>query len=135
MTTIKDIEPGSTITFKSKNATDLVTWRGTLESSGTYRSIKGYMSDPRAYNEAARQTDPSIPSDITELHYFLITVDNNATSPQIVVFAEEWILPGSLVKIDLAKQVTLKIDDPLNDTQKILSLLAEGGYTASIVSQ
>ena len=130
---IKDIVEGTVITFRSKNANDTVGWRGTLESIGTYRSIIGH-GNPAAYNEAVRQSDSTVPSDLTSLTYFLITVDNDANSPTMQLFANEWIEPGSLHQIALGNQVTIKIDDPNNNTQAILSLLANAGYACKIIS-
>lgn len=132
---VKDLEEGSMITFRSKNANDTVLWKGTLEMcAGTYRAIRSYMN-PAAYNEAVRQSDPSVPSDVSLLTYFLITVDNDADQPTMQVFAQEWIEPGSLAVINLGNKVTLRVDDPHNDVQQILSLLASAGYSAKIVSQ
>jgi hypothetical protein len=131
--TLSDVEAGATISFRSKNPTDQVVWRGTLESRGTFRSIRSYM-DPRSYNEAVRQSDATVPSDVTLLNFFLITVDNQSTDPQIMVFAEEWIKDGSLIEIALAKQITIRVDDPNNDTQRILATLAEAGYSSTILS-
>jgi hypothetical protein len=130
---IKDVPEGSTITFRSINPNDSVTWIGTLEAIGTYRSIRAYM-DPTSYNEACRQVSSSISSDVTTLLYFLITVDNNASTPTIQAFAQEWIVPGSLNIVSLGNQVTITIDDPNNSPQTILSILANAGYACKIVS-
>lgn len=131
--TIRDITEGTVITFRSKNPNNLVVYKGTLESIGTYRSIRSYM-DPRSENEAVRQVDSSVSSDVTTLLYFLITVDNDATNPTTVVFANEWITPGSLNVVSLGNQVKLLIDDPNNDTQAILALLANAGYACKVIS-
>ena len=132
-TSIKNVAEGSVVSFRSKNPNDTVIWQGTLESIGTYRSIRGY-TNPTSYNEAVRQNDPTVPSDITSLTYFLITVDNNAELPIMQVFADEWITPGSLNKVSLGTQVTLQVEDPLNHPQTILSLLASAGYACKIIS-
>ena len=132
-TTVKEIEEGATITFRSKNPADLVVWRGTLESVGTYRSIRSHFN-PAAYNEAVRQVDPSVPSDITTLTYFMVTVDNDATEPTMLVFAQEWIPSGSLAVLNLGNKVKIEVTDPLNDTQRILSILANAGYATKILS-
>lgn len=131
--TVKDIAEGSSISFRSKNASDTTDWVGTLEIPvGTYRAIRGY-TDPRAYNAGARQVDPTIPSDVSQLTYFLITVDNGAEQPTMQVFAQEWIEPGSLNVLTLGNQVTLMVEDPNNNSQAILSLLASAGYKSQIL--
>jgi hypothetical protein len=134
VTLVKDIEPGSMITFRSKNANDPTIWRGTLEiPTGTYKSIRRY-GNPAAENQAVRQTDPTVPTDETTLTYFLITVDNDSTEKTERVFAQEWIQAGSLVVINPGNKVTLIVDDPNNDPLMIVSLLASAGYSSRIIT-
>ena len=130
---IKDVEVGSIVTFRSKNANDTVVWKGTLEAIGNIRMARAYR-DPRAYNEAVRQSDSGVPSDITLLTYFLITVDNDATVPTAQIFADEWITSGSLAVVTAGNKVTIEVSDPLNSPNQILSLLASAGYAAKLVS-
>ncbi len=125
--------PGTLISFRSKNANDLVVWQGTLEAVGTYNLIRDY-ANPAAYNQAVRQTDPSVPNDVTLLTYFLITVDNAASQPIKQIFADEWIQSGSLTQVNLGNFVTLQIQDPFNNSQTILSVLANAGYASKIIS-
>ena len=132
-TSLKSLDNGTIISFQSKNASDQVQWRGTLEGRGSYRSIVGY-GDPRSFNEAVRQSDPTVSSDVTKLNYFLIAVDNESSNTIIKAFAEEWIEEGSLVVILPGNQVSITVDDPFNDSQKILSLLASAGYAATITN-
>ena len=133
VSSIDDVDIGAIITFRSKRADDTVVWRGTLESVGSYRSIRSHM-DPASYNEAVRQTDPLVSSDVTTLKYFLITVDNSATNPTTLVFAEEWIEAGSLNVLTLGTKIKILVDDPNNNPQTILSLLANQGYACKIIS-
>ena len=133
LSSIRDVQEGSVVSFRSKNPNDLVFWKGTLESIGTYRSIIG-LGNPAPYNEAVRQSDPSVSSDLTNLTYFTITVDNDSSNPTTQVFANEWIQPGSLHQVALGNQITVKIDDPKNNTQAILSLLAGAGYACKVLS-
>jgi hypothetical protein len=132
LVSIKQIIEGSVVSFRSKNASDPTIYQGTLESIGTYRSIRSHR-DPRSYNEAVRQSDPLVPSDITALTYFLITVDNASEKELMVAFADEWIAPGSLNQVSLGSQITVLIEDPKNNPQSILSLLASAGYGAKII--
>lgn len=133
LTSVKQATQGSVISFRSKNPNDTTVWQGTLESIGTYRSIRSYLN-PQSYNEAVRQSDPTVSSDVTDLTYFLITVDNQATQPTTMVFADEWVEPGSLNEVALGNQVTIRVSDPLNNTQTILSLLASAGYASKVVT-
>lgn len=130
---VKDIAQGTMISFRSKRADDTVAWRGILEMPiGTYRSVRGY-GDQRPYNEAVRRVDPSVTSDITDLTYFLITLDNSAENDATYVFAQEWIEEGSLVAITPGNKVTIQVDDVTSDPQSILSLLASAGYSCKII--
>lgn len=130
---VKDIEPDSMITFRSKNANDPTIYRGVLEMVGTYKAIRGYCN-PAAENQAVRQSDPTVPSDETTLTYFLITIDNDASQKTERVFAEEWILSGTLAVIDPGNKVTIRVDDPKNDPLLIVSLLGSAGYKSRIIS-
>ena len=134
MTSVSSITIGSTITFRSKDPTDTVVWKGTLEtSSASYRAVRGF-SNPAQTNERVRQVDPTVPSDYTTLSYFLITVENNASIPTTVAFAEDWIVAGSLQVLTPGTQVKILVDDPANNSQAILSLLASAKYVAKIIS-
>lgn len=132
---VSDIDAGTSISFRSKNANDPTVYEGTLEiAKATYTAIRAWMS-PAAYNEAVRQTDATVSSDITTLHYFLITILNDATQPVQAAFAQEWIADGSLSILNLGNQVTVLVDDPQSNSQAIVSLLASAGYACRIVSQ
>ena len=132
-TSVKDVAEGSTITFRSKNVNDPTVYLGVLESVGTYRSIRDRLN-PTAYNEAVRQSDPTVSSDITALTYFLITLSNNQTEETMDVFADEWIAAGSLSVLTLANKVTVVVEDPNQNPQAIVSLLANAGYACTISS-
>lgn len=129
---VSDVDLKSVITFRSKNPVDTVLWKGTLIGTGIYEAIRSIM-DPRAYNEAVRQVDNDVPSDVTLLNYFMIIVDNGATTPTTMVFAEEWLESGSLAVINLANKVKLQVEDPFSNPQQILSILANAGYACKIL--
>lgn len=129
---VSDVDLGSIITFRSKRADDTVLWRGTLIGTGIYQAIRSLM-DPQAYNEAVRQVDSDVPSDVTLLNYFMIVIDNGSEVPNTQVFAEEWIEAGSLTVISLSNKVKIVVEDPFNNTQQILSILANAGYTSKVV--
>ena len=131
LTSIESVPIGTMVTFRSKNANDTVVWQGTLEGIVTYSVARAYL-DPRSYNEAVRQTDNTVSSDVTTLTYFIITVDNQASSPTTLVFADQWISPGSLAEISLGNQVTLIVTDTKNNPQLIVSILANLGYACTI---
>ena len=134
VTTVSTLTPGTTIQFRSKNPNDTTVWIGTLEIPlASYNAIKSWLN-PKSYNEAVRQVDSTVPSDATTLSYFMITVSNNATVPTTEIFAQEWIASGSLAVITPGNKVTIVVQDPANNTQAILSLLASAGYASTVIS-
>ena len=130
---IDEIPIGSMITFRSKRETDTVVWRGVLEGKVSYLIARGY-EDPRSYNEAVRQSEPTIPSDVTLLDYFLVTLDNSAEVKETKAFAQEWIESGTLAIINPGNKVTILVQDPLSNPNQIVSLLASAGYKSKIVN-
>jgi hypothetical protein len=129
---VSDVELGSIITFRSKRADDTVLWRGTLIGTGIYQAIRSLMN-PQSYNEAVRQVDDEVPSDVTLLNYFMIIIDNGSDVPNTQVFAEEWIEEGSLTVINLSNKIKILVEDPFSNSQQIVSVLANAGYTSKII--
>lgn len=129
---VSDLDLGTIISFRSKRADDTVLWRGKLIGTGIYEYIRA-ISNPQPYNEAVRQSDPTVPSDVTLLNYFIIVIDNDASVPTTQVFAEEWLETGSLTVINLNNKVKVQVEDPFNNAQAIVSLLASAGYTSRII--
>jgi hypothetical protein len=130
MSSLSDtIAIGTSISFRSKSASDTRQLTGVFEGSVSYTVARSYL-DPRSYNELIRQSDPTVSSDVTTLSYFLITLE----SVGLVLFADEWIANGSLATVDGANFVTIQVTDPHHDNAAILSLLMSGGYFARVVS-
>lgn len=129
---VSDLDLGTIISFRSKRADDTVLWRGKLIGTGIYEYIRA-ISNPQPYNEAVRQSDPTVPSDVTLLNYFIIVIDNDASVPTTQVFAEEWLETGSLTVINLNNKVKVQVEDPFSNAQAIVSLLASAGYTSRII--
>lgn len=123
---------GTLISFRSKNANDSTLWTGTLISTGLYRSYREAGSQT-SYNEAVRQRDPSVSSDYTTLSYFKITITNNMQERD-VLFAKEWIVDGSLKVISQDIVRTVSVDDPYNDSNRLLNWIRSGGYAAQLSS-
>lgn len=127
---------GRTITFRSKSATgtipgvvDNVIWRGRMEGLVSYQVAKNYM-DLISYQNQILKVDPSIPA-VEDLDYFLITLDNGSAVVQTIVFANEWIEPGSFAVIqDMKKYVIDVYDAPDGDVREVIALLKTAGYKA-----
>lgn len=122
----------SIISFRSKKVSDTTLWTGTLIGRGVYESFRDDGS-VQPYNEAVRQVDPSVPSDWTELSYFLIRIANNGTTRD-ALFAKEWILDGSLQVLTQSALQVVTVSDPYGDTNRLLNYIRSGGYSARLSS-
>lgn len=120
------------VTFRSKNANDATLWTGTLISRGIYESYDDDGS-VQPYNEAVRQSDPTVSSDYTTLTFFELRIQNNGTTRQ-ALFAKEWLADGSLTVLSQTAQETVIVTDPYADSQRLLNYLRSGGYTAKLSS-
>lgn len=129
---IRSLPYGTMISFRSKNANDTTLWTGTLIGTGIWASYSTAGSQAQ-YNEAVRQVDPSVPSDYTQLSYFQIVFSNNATK-RPALFAQEWIADGSLSVISQSTVQTVNVDDPYDDSNRLLNYLRDGGYAAQLSS-
>jgi hypothetical protein len=125
---------GQTVTFLSKNAADQVVWEGRVEGLVTSVIAQQY-SDIVSYNAAVRLVDPTVSTDLTTLHFFVLTLQNNTGPVQRYAFAEEWIANGSFSVINQQAQVTVIVYDiPSSDHQQILTALRAAGYSCYIQS-
>jgi hypothetical protein len=132
--TINDVDIGDKIRFRSKNLSDETVWVGTLLSRGSYRGYKAFLSNPIPYNNAVRQVDATVTSDVTELTYFMVEIDNGAENPVTRIFANEWITAGSLSVITEGVSKTIKVDIPDGNIENVVALLASAGYLCKIIS-
>lgn len=130
---IKNVAPGLKVRFQSKRADDITNYVGTLLFVGNYAAIRMF-TDPSAYNAVVRQSDPTVSSDPTTLTYFLLQIDNNAETPTQVPFADEWIASGTLFEVSTGNKIRIEVDDPYNNPQDIISLLASRKYACKIIS-
>lgn len=131
--TITDEHKGKKVQFKSKSTKDTTTWKGTVEATATY-SVAKLFGDLLAYNRAVQKTD-SLVGEVDTLDYFLIILDNNSGTSQIVAFANEWIQEGTLDIIEEDVNVNIIVyDTSTADHSNILTVLREAGYKAVIKS-
>lgn len=115
------------VSYQSKSDKDEALWRGTVQGLITYDIAKTYM-DVLSYNGAVQKIDATVPP-VDQLTYFLIKLDEVDSGQLLRVFANEWILAGSLVTVD--QQVTVSIDVydlNTNAHEDILTVLKAGGY-------
>lgn len=119
---------GTKVTFTSLNPNDAVVWNGTVLGLVTYAVAKSY-GDMVSYRGAVLQADPTI--DVVEdLHYFIIQLDEVEGQPQMV-FASEFITPGSLAALNLRETVNIAVSDfAANNHNDILDILRAAGYTS-----
>lgn len=120
---------GEQIKFSSKNTTDATAYVGELVGLIS-ADIAGSYGDITSYNAAVQKADPTVGA-LTALNYFLVKLNNGQTTPSIVVFANEWISPGSFAVVQNAQIYTVNVYDmPSTGVANILSVLQAAGYTA-----
>lgn len=136
VTSITDALKGQTVSFLSKRPDDPVLYQGIVEGTVTKNIAMAYF-DIQSYNEAVIQADSTVSSDLDDLNFFLLTITNvtTPTGKQVIAFANEWLKAGSLQLLNLSVQHTVLVYDTLDgDPSKIVQLLIDGGYKATIVS-
>lgn len=121
---------GETVTFTSKNPTDPTIYKGIISAIIAY-SISGQFGfDSLSYNAAVQRADPTVGT-IDTLNYFIITLTNDQPQPEVRLFANEWIAPGSFSVIQNATVYNFNIYDiPSRGQAAILSVLQAAGYNA-----
>jgi len=128
---IKDVPLEARIAFRSKNPKNTVLWSGKLIGISTLSGVRGY-GNLQPENEAVRQIDPSVPSDTSLLTYFLLEVHTQGQASKIYAFADQWIKAGTLQILDTVKRVSLIVEDPFNDPQRLVAYLASATYIAKL---
>lgn len=125
---------GQTITFLSKNATDLIVYEGTLEGLVSPVIAQQY-SDIVSYNAAVRLYDASVSTDVSTLTFFVLSLTNNTGPVQRYAFAAEWITAGSFSVINPQEQITVIVYNSADaDPTNILTVLRAAGYNCYIPS-
>lgn len=136
ISTVTDALKGKTVSFLSKRPDDAILYEGIIEGTVTKNIALGYF-DIQSYNEAVVQADTTVPSNLDNLTFFLITITNTAspTGKETIAFANEWLKSGTLQLLDQSVQHTVLVYDTIDgDPSKIIQLLIDGGYKATIQS-
>jgi len=121
-----DLTLGNLVTFRSKNATDNVLWKGVISGVINYDMAKLLKKDIVNYQTAVLKTVPTTP-DIKTLTFFLIKLSNTVEPTK--VFATEWIEDGSFVVLDAASSTTITIYEMSElDKVEIVNILKAKGY-------
>ena len=128
--TITNSMLGGTYAFKSLNANDTVYYQGVMVGVGiTYALASQYRPDILAYNQACRQSDPTIPEDPSQINsYFLIQLSDSSGTQTIYSFSNLWVVSGSWQSLNTVNTVIVKVLDPNSNSQGILDALASQGY-------
>lgn len=123
---------GDSCSFRTINPNDTTTYTGVIEDPFTSYNVVKPFRDVMPYNTAVRQADSSITSDVSKLHYFLISVVNSEGDTELVGFAEEWIQEGSFTLLDKLVKRTFTVYSPsTTSSQDILNVLRSAGYSAT----
>jgi hypothetical protein len=98
----------SIVKFDSLHTDDETMWKGKIIGKVKYDIAKSYPQVVPYYMDI-KKNNPEIPS-IENLEYFIIKLDDDGTGSDIYrAFAEEWIVPGSLITIDVSSKRTIDI--------------------------
>lgn len=116
------------VKFNSLHTDDETIWKGKIIGKVRYDIAKSYPQVIPYYMDI-KKNNPDIPS-IENLDYFIIKLDNDGTESDVLrVFAEEWIIPGSLITIDVVSKRTMNIYGiPENDFNDIVEIVKIRGY-------
>ena len=121
--------------FITKHDRDTTAWQGTIQATAITADTAALFGDLKAYNEGVRRTDPTVPTDLSQLHFFLMKLDNiiQSTTPtaSVVAFATEWIMDNTLVFPDQLSKITIYVTEASTAQHgDILTVLKAAGYTA-----
>lgn len=131
MTTIALSMMGKRYTFLSKNPNDKVIYSGTIVGFCPLGKTGRYGNgNVTAYNQAVRQADGSVPSDVSNLSMFFVLELDNSNGPYVeYVMAPEWIVEGSFTLLDTSVTVTVAVQDSESaDHTGIIEALRDAGY-------
>lgn len=124
----------TTISFKTLNAYDQNTWRGTITGSGNYNLVKT-LTDLLPYYQQVKKSVPNL-ANIEDLNYLVFDMYENAisTTTNRRVFAKEWIDPSSVKIVDVRQHIDIRIFNVTSaDQQKIIDILADHSYSSSAI--
>jgi hypothetical protein len=124
---VDDIKVGDTISYQTKNPHDAVTYQGKVTGICAWGVVQNLQGDLIPYYQSIKNEYRDM-APIEELEFFVLSVfQNNRTSTRVV--AKEWIIPSSLIKLELANYLDFRIYDRTSDeAQEILNLLKSHGY-------
>lgn len=121
------------VTFTSKNTTDPTSYTGQVMGAISY-ALAGNYGDVVSYTAAVQRADSSV-GDANTLNYFLIALSNGQAQPTIVVFADEWISPGSFSVVQQKAVIPINVFDmPSAGADAIITLLRANGYNAVLIA-
>jgi hypothetical protein len=133
-TTVTESMIGQTCTFQSKNTNDTITYQGIIQAITT-NIVAATFTDLVSYNAAVRQVDPTVPTDLTQETYIILTLTNAGVSTTNVAFATDWMTPGSFQIISQDVSVNVVVYDASSSNhQGILEVLRAAGYSCYIAS-
>lgn len=122
---------GQQCSFRSINVNDPTTYTGTIVGISVDSDIANNFTDIVSYNSASRLTNPSIPQDLTQLDYFIISISNPSGDNEKIAFAEQWVDSGSFALISSNVKRTFTVySTPDRTSQDIINILRASGITA-----
>lgn len=132
---LADLNIGDTISFKTMNAYDTVTWRGKITGFANYDLVR-QMEDLLPYYQNVKKNSPDM-ADIEYLSYIVLDCYENLTTETYTrrIFAKEWLDPSSVKIIDMNKHMDIRIYDiSETDIQRIRDILSDSGYSIAVIN-
>lgn len=125
---------GSIITFRSKNAYDENTYKGTVTALCKYNVAKAFNKstmDVDSYHVNVAKTDTDI-DPVSDMDFLIINTETENNVP----FAFDWVEAGSFGLVSFSDTITIKIFDinAVVATPIIQNLLTTNGYRNRVIS-
>ncbi len=135
LSSITQVAKGKTVVFQTKNERDQTTYRGVLKGQYMDYSVATDLQDIDAYHQDIQRADPNV-RDAVACNYFI--VDIIPASPEVqskrLVFADEWILPGTLTVVEVDLIMTYQVHAPITTKpSEIINLLKSAGFTTIFI--
>jgi hypothetical protein len=129
----EDLTLGMTITFRTKNVSDIHQWIGTIDGFTKFKVVAS-QQDLVPYDIEIRKNNTDI-SPIEELRYLILTVktDTSQQPNPLGVCAYEWIDLTTLQIIDDQHNVDIRVFDIGTRENELLLLLKSHGFLVKII--
>jgi isopentenyldiphosphate isomerase len=131
---LSDLHIGQTISFRTKNNSDLHEWIGVITGIISFALTSVWNQDLLPYDREVRKVDNSI-APVEELNYIALKTrtDTNLQANPVGVCAYEWIDLSTLKIIEDQHNLDIRIFDIGNREQELITLLRSHNFLIRIL--